>query len=165
MISAFATWLRKSCHEMLSNSAPGQLATGLTLGMLIGLMPKSNVIVLSLCVALFSLRCDKTVGLLAAVLFSLASQYTDPFAHKVGQLVLGAGSMQGVYAAAFNMPLGPWLGFNNTVVTGSFLVGLYVAFPVYFVSRVLFTGLQTVFIRQPGERLGLDAEIQPGTLA
>jgi multisubunit Na+/H+ antiporter MnhE subunit len=35
--------------------------------------------------------------------------------------------------------LGPWLGFNNTIVTGSLLLGLYLAYPVYWLTRRLFT--------------------------
>ena len=130
--------------------------------MIIGVMPKTNLIALSLCVLLFSMRCNKGLGLAAAIAFSFVSPWTDPFAHKLGLAVLSLDSMQGTYAATFNLPLGPWWGFHNTVVTGSLLLGLYVAFPVYFFTRMFFAGVHSVFGRKPGARLGLDAELQPG---
>lgn len=164
MISHLIAWMRGFCRSLLTSAAPGQLAVGFTLGMLIGVMPKTNLIGLSLCVALFSLRCNKGLGLAAAIVFSLLGQFTDPFAHKLGTNVLNADSLQGVYSAAFNLPLGPWWGFNNTVVTGSLLLGLYVAYPVYFATCILFTALQSGIARSSNEWMGTDAEVQSGAI-
>jgi uncharacterized protein (TIGR03546 family) len=123
---------------LLASTAPEQLALGFTIGMVIGLVPKGNLIALSLCVALFSIRCNKGLGLAAAVAFSFVGPWTDPFAHRIGLTVLSLESLQATYASVFKMPLGPWLGFNNTVVTGSLLMGLYVAYPVYWFTRLMF---------------------------
>ena len=154
---------RRITHALLSSTAPAQLAAGFTLGMIIGFVPKTNLIALSLYVLLCSLRCNKGIGVAAAMLFSFSNGWLDPFAHKLGMIVLGYQPLQATYASMFTMPLGPWLGFNNTVVAGSLLIGVYVAFPVYFFSRALFASLESVFVRHPGARLGLDAELQPGT--
>ena len=45
---------------------------------------------------------------------------------------------QATYASIFKLPFGAWIGFNNTVVTGSILMGLYVAYPVYWFTQLLF---------------------------
>jgi hypothetical protein len=50
--------------------------------------------------------------------------------------------MQGTYAAIFNMPLGPWLEIDNTAVIGSFLLGLYLFYPAYWLSYVAFSWQQ-----------------------
>jgi uncharacterized protein (TIGR03546 family) len=165
MISDFIALLRKSARSLLSGSSPDQLATGFTLGMIIGVMPKSNLIALSLCVLLFSLRCNKGFAIIAAIAFSFVTPWTDPFAHKLGLAVLGIGSFQATYASLLNMPLGPWLGFNNTVVAGSLLTGVYIAYPVHWMMRMLFKGIQSIFTRKPGARLGFDAELQPRAAA
>jgi uncharacterized protein (TIGR03546 family) len=165
MLSDSINLLRKGARALLSGSSPDQLAAGFTLGMIIGVMPKTNLIALSLCVLLFSLRCNKGFALVAAIAFSFVSPWTDPFAHKLGLAVLGAGSLQATYASLLNMPLGPWLGFNNTVVTGSLLMGLYVAYPVYWIQRTAFRGIRAAFTDKPGARLGLDAELQPRAAA
>jgi hypothetical protein len=49
----------------------------------------------------------------------------------------------------FNLPGGPWLGFNNTVTCGALLVGLYVAYPVYYGTRVICERLP--FVQPPAE--------------
>jgi uncharacterized protein (TIGR03546 family) len=69
--------------------------------------------------------------------FTGLGPYADVFSHKLGLAVLSIDVLQPVYASLFCLPFGPWIGFHNTVVTGSLLVGLYVAYPVYWIVRVL----------------------------
>jgi uncharacterized protein (TIGR03546 family) len=144
MLSATIAALRKVFRALLAGDSPGQLALGFTVGMMIGLAPKGNLIAISLCVCLFSLRCNKGIGLAAAVVFSFLAPWADPLTHKIGQFALNSERMQAAYASVFNLPLGPWLGFNNTVVTGSLLLGLYLAYPIYCVARLAFAGVRVV---------------------
>jgi uncharacterized protein (TIGR03546 family) len=152
--------LRKVVSSLLAGGSPGQLAAGFTIGMIIGIMPKGNLIALSLCVLMFSLRCNKGLGLVAAVAFSFVAPWTDPIAHRIGLYALTLDSMQSTYATTLNLPFGPWLGFNNTVVTGSLLLGLYVAYPVYWIMRISLTGVRSLFVGRRPTRLGIDAELQ-----
>jgi uncharacterized protein (TIGR03546 family) len=142
MLSDAIAALRKFCRVLLASTAPEQLALGFTIGMVIGLVPKGNLIALSLCVLLFSMRCNKGLGLAAAVAFAFVGAWTDPFAHRLGLAVLSYQPIQSTYASIFALPLGPWLGFNNTVVTGSLLMGLYAAYPVYLLTRLFFKSMQ-----------------------
>jgi uncharacterized protein (TIGR03546 family) len=103
--------------------------------MMLGLLPKANLIAVALCVLLFSLRVNKGLGVAAAVLFSLVGSWADPFTHKVGALVLAIDSLQPMYGWLYALPLGPWLGFHNTVVAGSLAVGAYLAYPTYWLAR------------------------------
>jgi uncharacterized protein (TIGR03546 family) len=139
MLSHSVAALRKFCRALLASHTSEQLALGFTIGMIIGLVPKGNLIALSLCVLLFSMRCNKGLGLAIAVVFSFAGPWTDPIAHRLGLAALSFEPIQATYATVFKLPLGPWLGFNNTVVTGSLLMGLYLAYPVYWLTRLLFT--------------------------
>ncbi len=139
MLSSAVAAMRKFCRMLLASNAPEQLALGFTVGMVIGLVPKGNLIALSLCVLLFSLRCNKGLGLATAVMFSFVGPWTDSFAHRLGLAALSFEPFQATYASVLKLPLGPWLGFNNTVVTGSLLMGLYVAYPVYWFARLLFS--------------------------
>src|SRR3954469_1898738 len=138
MIAAAVNVLRQCCRALLANNAPEQLVAGFTIGMVIGLVPKGNLIALSLCVLLFSMRCNKATGLLAAFLFSFAGPLTDNFAHRLGSILLGIKPLQATYAGIFNLPFGPWLGFNNTVVAGSLVMGIYLAYPVYWITKRIF---------------------------
>lgn len=167
MFSALIAVVRKTVRALLAADSPGQLAAGFTIGMMIGLVPKTNLIALSLCVLLFSLRCNKELGIVAAVMFSFVGQWTDPIAHKLGVFALSLDSLQATYASVLNLPLGPWLGFNNTVVAGSLLLGLYAAYPVFWITRTTCRGIQASFAR-PGWRrnatlgLGIEAGSQSG---
>jgi uncharacterized protein (TIGR03546 family) len=138
MLSDAVAVLRRVCRALLASDAPGQLAAGFTIGMIIGLVPKGNLIALSLCVLLFSIRCNKGLGLAAAIAFSFVGPWTDSFAHRLGLAALSLQPLEAVYASIFNLPLGPWLGLNNTVVVGSLLIGLYVAYPVFWFTRSFF---------------------------
>jgi uncharacterized protein (TIGR03546 family) len=144
MLSDLVAIVRKTVRVLVANGSPGQLAAGFTIGMIVGVAPKGNLIALSLCVLLFSMRCNRGLGLVAAVLFSFVGAWTDPFAHKLGVLVLSYEPLQATYASALALPLGPWLGFNNTVVAGSVLVALYIAYPVYWVTRHFFAAAQSL---------------------
>jgi uncharacterized protein (TIGR03546 family) len=141
MIAVAVNVLRRFCRALVATNAPEQLAAGFTIGMVIGLVSKGNLIALSLCVLLFSIRCNKATGLLAALLFSFAGPLTDNFAHRVGSIVLGMKPLQATYAGIFNLPFGPWLGFNNTVIAGSLVMGIYLAYPVYWLTKQIFAAV------------------------
>ena len=160
MLSETIALMRRIVRSLLAGDSPSQLAAGCTIGIIIGLMPKGNLIALSLCVLMFSLRCNKGLGLVTAIAFSFATTWTDPFAARIGLYVLSIPSMQATYASTFNMPLGPWLGFNNTVVAGTFILGLYLAYPVYWLTRVSLSSVRSVFGGQRSRRLGVDDEIE-----
>ena len=132
MLASLMRPVRRGVQALLADDTPRQLAAGFAVGMVIGLMPKGNLIAVSLCVLLFSIRVNTGMGLVAAVLFSLNSTWVDPFADKLGMEVLSIAPLQATYAGVMNLPLGPWLGFNNTVVVGSLLVGLYLMYPTYW---------------------------------
>jgi uncharacterized protein (TIGR03546 family) len=142
MLSAIVGPIRRAANSLVAASSPSQLAAGFTLGMIIGVVPKSNLIALSLCVLLFSLRCNKGLALASAILFCCTTSWIDPFAHKLGLNLLTAPSMQANYASIYSLPLVPWSGFNNTVVTGSLILALYCAFPVYWVVKTICTKFQ-----------------------
>ena len=137
MLAPWIALLRKMIHSLVAHGAPTQLAAGFTIGMVVGLLPKGNLVALSLCVLLFSQCVNKGLSLIAIVLFSWIGTACDPLTHRLGASVLESPSLQACYASIFDLPLGPWLGFDNTVVTGSLLLGLYLAYPVYWLSRVV----------------------------
>jgi uncharacterized protein (TIGR03546 family) len=124
--------MRRTIQRLMGGSTPRQVAAGFTLGMILGLVPKGNLIAVSLCAMLFMLRVNKGLAIVAALAFSLVSPWADSFTHKLGQIVLGVDWLQPAYAWLYSLPLGPWLGFHNTVVTGSLVVGLYLAYPAYW---------------------------------
>jgi uncharacterized protein (TIGR03546 family) len=143
MLSQLVRPVRRVATVFLENNSPRQLAAGFALGMVLGLVPKGNLIAVSLCVLLFSLRVNTGLGLVAALFFSATGSTLDPFADKLGMLVLSAGSLQPTYAAIYSIPLAPWFELNNTVVVGSLLIGLYFVYPAYWLTYVAFCRIRT----------------------
>jgi uncharacterized protein (TIGR03546 family) len=129
-------------QALAGENSPRQLAFGFALGMMIGLLPKGNLIALSLTLALFGARVNVGAGLIAAVLFSWLGVYFDPAADDLGHWLLGAPSLRGVWTSLYNLPLMRWSGFNNTVVLGSLGLGLVLFYPVYEISRYFFIRAQ-----------------------
>ena len=126
---------RRIVQAAVAGSSPHEIAAGFTLGMVLGLVPKGNLIAVTLCIVLFSLRFNKGVGLAAVAIFSFVSPWADPLTHKIGLWALTVDSMQPVYASVFNLPLGPWVGIQNTVVAGTLILGAYAAYPAYWIMR------------------------------
>jgi uncharacterized protein (TIGR03546 family) len=148
--------MRRTIQRLLGGSTPRQVAAGVTLGMILGLVPKENLIAVWLCAMLFMLRVHKGFAVAAAVVFSLASPWVDSFMHKLGVIVLSIDALQPAYAWLYHLPLGPWLGFHNTVVTGALLVGLYFAYPVHWLVSAACSRLQPdatgAGAREPGAK-------------
>jgi hypothetical protein len=67
----------------------------------------------------------------------------------VGLAALSFQPFEATYASVLNMPLAPWLELNNTVVVGSLLMGLYIAYPVFWFTRLLFK----IVRRSPAETM------------
>lgn len=137
MLSLVLRPLRGFVAVLVANDSSRQIAAGVALGAVIGLVPKGNLIAATLAILLCSLRVNRTAGLLAAAAFSWIGLHADAFTHRLGASLLTIESLQPYYAAAYNLPLGPWIGFNNTVVLGSLVVGLYAAYPVYLIAKLL----------------------------
>ncbi len=141
MFSFFLKPLRLLAQALTGNDSPRQIAWGFVFGMMIGLLPKGNLTAITLTVLLCGLHVNKPAGLLAAGLFSMVGYLFDGLAHHMGAIVLLWEPARPVHVWLYELPLGPWLGLNNTVVIGQLLLGLYFAFPAYyfahkFVSRV-----------------------------
>jgi uncharacterized protein (TIGR03546 family) len=117
---------------------PHQLAFGLALGVLVGLVPKGNLLAVGLIVILCSLRVNLGSGLLSAFACSWAGELLDPITDKIGVFLLKHEQLQPLWTQLYDTSVVPWTNFNNTIVLGSFVLGLALFVPVYFGSRPIF---------------------------
>ena len=111
--------------------SPEQIALGFALGMLIGLVPKDNLIAISLGVVLFSSRANLGAAALAGFLFTWLGVWADPISHRIGLGLLEFSALRPLWTWLYNFPLAPWTAFNNTVVLGSLILGLALFYPVF----------------------------------
>jgi uncharacterized protein (TIGR03546 family) len=130
--------LRFLAQALILETTPRQLAWGFALGMLIGLIPKGNLIAVALMTLFCALRINVAAGTAAISLFTWCGIYLDPISHRLGNFLLTQPELQSVWTTLFNKNLVPWTEFNNTVVLGSTLIGLALLLPAYGITRPLF---------------------------
>ena len=113
---------------------PGQLAWGIGLGVMLGLVPQGNLVAIALLILVLSLRINHAMTALCGVAASFGAAQLDPYSHKVG-LWLHQNETFAQYAQqAWSLPLVPWTDLNNTLVLGSFVIAIGSVLPVVMVS-------------------------------
>lgn len=121
-------------QALIGNDTPRQSAWGFSLGMLVGLLPKGNLLAIAMAMLLCGTKVNRAAGLLAIGLFSYVGWALDDFAHRLGSLVIPWQPLRPALAGLYEAPLGPFVGLNNTVAVGQLLIGLYLFYPAYKAS-------------------------------
>jgi uncharacterized protein (TIGR03546 family) len=121
-------YLRKA---VTTGDSPRLLAFSFALGMVLGLMPKGNLLAVLLSTVLFASRSNLAVAMVSALLFSLAGPLADPVTDRLGAALLRWSVLRPAWMWLDSKPLVPWTAFNNTVVLGSLTLGLLLFYPVY----------------------------------
>ena len=111
---------------------------GLALGIMVGLVPKGNLLAIILGMLLAASRVNLGIAAAAIVCCSFASPLFDPVSHMIGSRLLNQPGLYHVWTWLYNQPVAPWTAFNNTVVLGSFVTGLFLLYPAHWLSRPLF---------------------------
>ena len=123
---------------LVVDATPGQMAMGLALGVLVGLVPKGNLLAIGLMMLMCSLRVNLGVGLATVFATSWIGVLLDPISHRIGEFLLKNESLRPLWEAMYDTMLLPWTDFNNTVVLGSFSMGAAAFVPLYFLSKPVF---------------------------
>ena len=119
-----------------SDGTPGQVAAGIALGAALGLTPLVNVHNLIVFAFIVLLNVSFGGGMLGWALFVPVGFLFDPVFHRIGEGLLTAPSLRGLWTTWYNTPLVPYTNFNNTVVLGSVVAWLVLAIPIYFGAKV-----------------------------
>ena len=123
---------------LVVDATPGQMALGLALGVLVGLVPKGNLLAIGLMMLMCSLRVNLGVGLATVFATSWIGVLLDPISHRIGEFLLKNESLRPLWEEMYDTMLLPWTDFNNTVVLGSFSMGAAAFVPLYFLSKPVF---------------------------
>ena len=130
--------LRLLLQAFVMESTPRQMSLGLAHGVLVGLVPKGNLLAIVLATLLAATRVNLAIATLAIVLCTFASGLCDGLFDQIGGYVLSRPSLQGLWTDMANTPFMPWTDYNNTIVMGSFISGLILIWPVHRLSHPLF---------------------------
>jgi uncharacterized protein (TIGR03546 family) len=128
----------------MDNDNPKQIALGVSLGMLLGLAPTNLLYLLMIvfCVSIFKINVSG--AFLGALIFGLLSFAFDPISNQIGiMLLITNKGLLPFWTMLYNLPIVPWLNFNNTLMLGSIVLGLILFIPVYFGSINLLAYFRT----------------------
>ncbi|OGR63416.1 MAG: hypothetical protein A2X31_09115 [Elusimicrobia bacterium GWB2_63_22] len=127
--------IRQFFQGLTAETTPGQIGAGITLGFLIGLMPKATLTAQLLIVLMMATRVNIPMAILTVLAVSLANPLLDKVSDPIGYALLTSSALRPLWTKLYNMPIMPWTGFNNTVVPGGLVLGTLLAAPVYFAGR------------------------------
>ena len=130
--------VRLLLKAFVTESTPQQMSFGLALGVLVGLVPKGNLLAIALGIMLAATRVNLAIAACAVVICTLASGSLDSVFDQIGGYVLSQPALQNLWTAIYNTPFMLWTDFNNSIVMGSFLTGLVMIWPVHRLSRPVF---------------------------
>jgi len=118
--------------------SPAQLAAGLTLGMMIGLIPKDSAITYFLLGVLLVIRANLIAATVAGLCAAGLAGILTPVFHSVGLYLLESTTLKPLWQQLDELPLVGWTRFNNSLVMGSLVIGMLSAFPVFRISKKWF---------------------------
>lgn len=130
--------IRLLLRAALMDSTPRQMSMGLAFGVLVGLIPKGNLLAIGLAMLLAASRLNLAVAGLGAMSAALIAVTCDSLFDSIGWYVLSQPSLAGLWIQLYETPWVPWTHFDNSIVMGSFVTGLALLLPVHFISRPLF---------------------------
>lgn len=128
---------RMLAQALAASPSPRRMAAGIALGVAVGLVPKGNLLAIGLMTGMCCLNVNVVAGLLTALLVSLVSFHADPLFHEVGRSLLTWDRLLPTWTWVAAQPISAWTDFNNTVVLGSFMIGLAAIAPVYWLTLPL----------------------------
>ena len=119
-----------------SDGTPGQVAAGLTLGAALGLTPLMNLHNLVIVAVVTIANVSFPGAMLGWVLFVPLGFALDPLFDSLGRrLLVDLPGLAPVWTAVDNTPVLSLANLNNSIVLGSLLAWLVLAFPLYFAAR------------------------------
>jgi len=125
-------------QAILGRREPHQLAWGLALGLLLGIVPHGNLIAFAILLFIMSVSVNHGMVAVTAVIATLLASRLDVHTHAVGNYLLTHPDFSPMLATAWQLPVVPWTDINNTVVMGSLVVGLAFVVPAYLFSYPIF---------------------------
>lgn len=118
-----------------SNTKASQIANSFCIGLILGLMPKNNLLWYLIFIFFLFIRIHRACYGLMIIIGALVAPALDPLFNKVGYAVLTFAPMENTYAWLLDVPVLGFTKFNNTIVAGSLVCGLIAYVPVFFLAE------------------------------
>ena len=128
--------IAKLLGAISSNTRPGAIAHAVSCGVLLGFMPKDNLLWYILFIFIMFMNIQRGAYALSILLGAAFTVFLDPLFDSVGYSILTVESMKPYYASLLDIPFVAFTKFNNTVVMGSFVCGVAAYIPLYVLARL-----------------------------
>lgn len=128
--------IAKLLGAISSNTRPGAIAHAVSCGVLLGFMPKDNLLWYILFVFILFMNIQRGAYALSILLGAAFTVFLDPLFDSVGYSILTIESVKPYYASLLDIPFVAFTKFNNTVVMGSFVCGVAAYIPLYVLARL-----------------------------
>ncbi|MCG6156142.1 TIGR03546 family protein [Rubinisphaera margarita] len=123
--------LRLFLRSLTAECSYREIAAGLAGGVLLGLVPKGNLLAVMLMIGVSSVRLSLPALFFSTFLFSWIAISLDGVCSSIGEFLLTNQELQPLWIWLYNQPVIPWTDFNNTIVLGSFVLGSVLIVPSY----------------------------------
>lgn len=115
-----------------ANVNPAEIAHAFSFGILLGFLPKNNLLWYLIFVFLLFIRINKPMFLIMTLIGSAFATAFDPLFDTIGCAVLQIDCLQGVFYKLVEIPFVAFTKFNNSVVIGALITGIVLYVPVFF---------------------------------
>ncbi len=126
----------KLIQALSSNTAPSQIAHAFSCGILLGFLPKDNILWYLLFVFMLFMRLQRGLFALSIIVGSLLTALLDPTFDSVGTAILTNEALIPYFVKLLNIPFVAFTKFNNTIVMGSLFCGIIMYIPCYVFARI-----------------------------
>jgi uncharacterized protein (TIGR03546 family) len=135
-----STLLCRLLRSTSSHHRPWQIAMAVTVGVLLGILPKTSLLFVLLGLVCIIVPAHLPILGLTTLLVALASPLLEPILGSVGLWSLTNPRLAPYWLRIDGLPLVPWLAIHNTIINGCLFAWVVSSLPIYLCSR-LFTGL------------------------
>ncbi len=119
-----------------SNSNPAEVANAVCLGVMLGLIPKNNLLWYLIFVFFLFVRINKTAYFLITLLVSLIAPLTDSFFDVFGYKILTTPAFTPAFSKLLDIPFVAFTKFNCTIVCGSVVFSLLIYVPLFIICMI-----------------------------
>ncbi len=128
----FLKFISKFIKVLQAGESPPLIAGGITMGFVVGLTPFWTLQNMVILLVAFLTKVNLASVFFALFVFSFLTYLFDPVYHNLGFFLLAEmEKLRPLWTDMYNWPVAPYTRFNNTVVLGSLIIALVLAFPVY----------------------------------
>lgn len=130
----FLKWIANFLKAINSNASRGQVAAGISCGLLLALIPAGNLLWLLLFIIILLSKANSAMVLIITGIGKLLAPLWAPALDGLGWAILTAPALQEAFSSIADLPIAPLTRFNNTIVMGGLAAGLALWFPVFFLG-------------------------------